>query len=243
MAERTEPLVVLEGVSRRFEYRGAEQLAVAAVDCAVFDRQWIALVGPSGSGKSTLLHLLGGLDSPSDGRICWPALGARATLRPRLISMIFQGPSLIPAFTVQQNVALPLVMIGSEQEQADTRAAAALSAFGVEHLGAKLPEEISGGQAQRVSIARAIVTQPRLVLADEPTGQLDSATARVVMDQLIHRLSETGAAMVLATHDRSLANRFDIRWTMQDGHLDSGLLAANPEPELLAARAGDEVLT
>ena len=243
MIELSEPLVVLDGVSRRFARRGAEQLAVSAVDCAVFDRQSIALVGPSGSGKSTLLHLLGGLDSPSDGTIRWPALGTCATLRPRLISMIFQGPSLVPAFTVLQNVALPLVMLGIEQDQADARASAALAAFGVDHLGSKLPEEISGGQAQRVSIARAMVTQPRLVLADELTGQLDSTTARVVMDQLIHQLGETGAAMVLATHDRSLANRFDIRWTMQDGHLDSGLVAANPEPELLAARAGDEVLT
>jgi putative ABC transport system ATP-binding protein/lipoprotein-releasing system ATP-binding protein len=219
MTDATEPLVELAHVSRWFVQEQASRPVLADISASVFPGQRIALVGPSGSGKSTLLHIMGGIDSPSEGEIRWPALGTRAALRPRWITHIFQWPSLLPAFSVLQNVALPLIMLGVEQELADARAHSCLTAFAVEHLESKLPEEISGGQAQRVSIARALVTQPRLVLADEPTGQLDSATARSVMDTLLEQLTASDAALVMATHDSALAARLPGQWSIRDGRL------------------------
>ncbi len=227
MTDLTDPLVELAHVSRWFGQDQSARPVLSDVSASVFAGQRIALVGPSGSGKSTLLHIMGGIDSPTDGEIRWPALGLRSTLRPRWISHIFQGPSLLPAFTVLQNASLPLIMLGVDPDLADARARDYLAVFGVDHLQSKLPEEISGGQAQRVSIARALVTQPRLVLADEPTGQLDSATAGLVMDTLVEQLYASGAAMVMATHDVVLAARLPGQWSIHDGYLLTESLASN----------------
>lgn len=216
------PLVTARTASRIYRAGAAAVAAVQDVTCAVMPGQRIALVGPSGSGKSTLLHLLGGLDSPSTGNVEWPGLGARTQLRPAKVVDVFQGPSLLDPLSVIENVKLPLVLIGMPDDTAGRRAAEMLERFDVADLASKLPEEISGGQAQRVSIARAFAVRPMLVLADEPTGQLDVATARSVFDAMLSLAAETNAAMIVSTHDQRVAMRLDETWVLRDGLLDTG---------------------
>jgi ABC-type lipoprotein export system ATPase subunit len=204
---------------------GAGECAVIALEGATFEisaSSRIALVGPSGSGKTTLLHLAAGLDLPSIGTVQWPALGDREHLRPRLIGMAFQGPSLIPPLTVVENVALPLLIAGDSESQAFEAARDMLERMSLIDVASSLPEEISGGQAQRASIARALVTRPSLLLADEPTGQQDSNASRHLMDSLLDYVDETGAALLVATHDNAVADLLSIRWSIDDGHLQAG---------------------
>src|SRR5437763_10146243 len=168
-----EPLVVARGLSKRF---GAGASSVTALREASFDvspGDRIALVGPSGSGKSTLLHLVAALEAPTSGTIEWPGLGPQAALRPGLVSFTFQGPSLMPPLTVLENVALPLLLLGTKESQAMQEAARTLQDLELNDVAGKLPEELSGGQGQRVAAARALVGSPKLILADEPTGQQD----------------------------------------------------------------------
>jgi len=215
-----DPLVVCRKVGREFAAaRGRLVHALHDVDCTVRPGARIALVGPSGSGKTTLLHLIGGLDRPTGGEVAWPGLGSREQLRPRMVGLVFQTPSLFPALTVAQNVALPLILAGEEEGD---ETSVLLEAFGLAELSNKLPEELSGGQAQRVAIARALVICPRLILADEPTGQLDSATAQQVFDHLLERLAGSDAALVVATHDQAVAARMDEQWIMVHGRLIDG---------------------
>jgi len=180
----------------------------------------IALVGPSGSGKSTLLHLMAGLDIPTSGVISWPALGARETLRPSKIGIVFQMPSLLPSLSVVENVEVPLLL---DHKGAPTARAAALEALARLDLAAladKLPDELSGGQAQRVAVARALAPRPPLLLADEPTGQLDHPTSRHLFDVLLAALAETPTALVVATHDRAIAERMTTVWRIHHGTLE-----------------------
>jgi len=202
-------------------------VAVHGADCEVRAGQCIAVSGPSGSGKSTLLHLLAGLDEPTMGTIEWPALGDRSCLRPGQVAVVFQGPSLLPPLDVVENVALPLVLGGVRDADARARAVDALALLGIDGLAHKLPEELSGGQAQRVAVARALVGRPRLLLADEPTGQLDHASAAIVVDALVHAAAHLGAALVLTTHDPLIANRLPDRWGMADGRLTQGHVACS----------------
>jgi ABC-type lipoprotein export system ATPase subunit len=218
----TEPLIVADGVSRTFRFGGVSVDALHNASCAVMRGQRIALTGPSGSGKSTLLRVLGGLDRPDRGRIEWPGLGKRAELRPSQIVDIFQGPSLLEPLSVIENVKLPLIIAGLADQAAAVAAANMLDRFEIGHLAEKLPEEISGGQAQRVSIARALVVRPALILADEPTGQLDAATAARVFQMLLSIAAESDAALIVSTHDLSLTRLLDDAWTMNDGTLDTG---------------------
>jgi ABC-type lipoprotein export system ATPase subunit len=192
---------------------------VRRATCAVYTENRIALMGPSGSGKSTLLHLLGGLDSPTTGNVRWPGLGPRECLRPGKIVDVFQGPSLLPALSVVENVRLPLLLQGLSEREARVSAEAVLDRFGVGHLRDKLPEEISGGQAQRVAIARALAGRPTLVLADE----LDSTSANEILTTFLDIIAELGAATIVATHDSRVAGRFSIAWHMNDGCLETGV--------------------
>lgn len=231
-------LVVAERVSREFQ-RDAIQgplHAVRDVTCAIAQGDRIALMGPSGSGKSSLLHLLGGLDQPSSGTVSWPALGDRSNLRPTRVVDIFQGPSLLTPLNVLDNVRLPMLMAGIESNEARDDARLALEAFQVGHLAEKLPEEISGGQAQRVSIARAIAVRPSLILADEPTGQLDSRTSADVLDALLRIADEMNAAIVVSTHDPGVAARLTTLWLMRDGVLDTSARASAPRPQQSRSR-------
>src|SRR5262249_3357911 len=160
----------------------------------------IALVGPSGSGKTSLLHLIAALDQPSGGVIEWPALGRAEDLRPGPVAFAFQGPSLLPPLTVAENVALPALLAADAPGPAAAAAASAMiERLGLSDVASKLPEEISGGQAQRAGVARALVGKPRLILADEPTGQLDRGSALQLMDVLLQHVEETKAALVVAT--------------------------------------------
>lgn len=215
-----EPLVVASRIGRDFPDGNAGRIAVLGdVDCTVASGARIALIGPSGSGKTTLLHILGGLDRPTSGLIEWPGLGRFEELRPRQIGFVFQSPSLFPALTAVQNVGLPMMLAG-ERGSADETAASLLAAFGLAELTDKLPEELSGGQAQRIAMVRALAIGPKLVLADEPTGQLDSVTAQLFFDTLLARLEGTGIALVVATHDEDIAARMATRWKMDHGRLN-----------------------
>lgn len=218
MTSATTPLVSCARLSRTFGKGATVVHAVRDVTCAIAPGQHIALVGTSGSGKSTLLHLLAGLDHPTSGSISWPALDG-APLRPGPVAVVFQAPSLLDPLDVVENVALPLLLIGTSAVDARAEAVRAIERLGLHDLGAKLPEELSGGQAQRVAVARALVAVPSLILADEPTGQLDSATAAAVTGALLDAADATGAALLIATHDPTVARRLDRQWTIADGHL------------------------
>ncbi|KUM24858.1 ABC transporter ATP-binding protein [Mesorhizobium loti] len=219
----SDTLVVGKGIGRSFQ-RGV--VALRDVHCTISAGARIAVVGPSGSGKTTLLHILGGLDRPTAGSIEWPGLGRIDELRPRRIGMMFQSPSLFPALTTLQNVGLPFMLAG-EHSTAGSTVKVLLESFGLGELADKLPEELSGGQSQRVAMVRALAMRPRLVLADEPTGQLDSITAQFSFDTVLEQLEGTDAALVVATHDEAVAARMATRWTMDHGRL----VSVWPRPE------------
>lgn len=205
-------LVECVDLARTYGTGAAAVVAVHGATCRIPPGARIALTGPSGSGKSTLLHLLGGLEDPTAGTITWPE-------RPS-VGIVFQGPSLLPALDVVENVALPLLLARHRPADATTHARRALARLGIDDLAGALPDELSGGQAQRVAIARVLATRPLLILADEPTGQLDRQSADRVMSVLSTTADEVGAALVVATHDPVVAARLTVRWTMRDGRLD-----------------------
>jgi ABC-type lipoprotein export system ATPase subunit len=214
-------LVRCQGVARTYGTGPMATVALQPVDCEVFAGQVIGLVGPSGSGKSTLLHLMAGLDDPTVGSVTWPAIGTRAQLRPRRVAVVFQGPSLLPPLTVLENVALPLVLGGMTDHEARDVARTALHTLDLAELADKLPEEISGGQAQRVAVARALAGKPSLILADEPTGQLDRTNGAAVVDVLLAASHHAGSALVISTHDLTVATRLTERWEMHSGQIDT----------------------
>ncbi len=215
------PDVLVRGdrVGKVYGQRGHETAAVAEASFEVGAGQSIALVGSSGSGKTTLLHLMAGIDTQTSGTMEWPSLGGRERLRPGPVAMAFQGPSLLAPLSVVENVALPLLLAGAREEDAQIDAWSMLDAMSITALAEKLPEELSGGQEQRVGLARALVSRPTLILADEPTGQLDHENAQALMDLLLGQTAATGATLVLATHDEAIAARLGARWLMSDGRL------------------------
>lgn len=212
-------LAECRGASRTYGRDQAATVALEPCDCVIERGQRIALTGPSGSGKSTLLHLIAGLDLPSRGEVLWPAIGPREALRPGPVAVVFQGPSLLPPLTVVENVALPLILAGRDPESATVSAANALELLHLTHVRDKLPEEISGGQAQRAAVARALAGEPSLVIADEPTGQLDRASAGEVVEALLATVDSSGAALLVATHDEMVAEAVGDRWEMHSGAL------------------------
>ncbi|MFE1961104.1 ABC transporter ATP-binding protein [Streptomyces sp. NPDC059479] len=217
MAGTGEPLVVCADAARTYGSGSGAVVAVHGASCTVAAGARIAVVGPSGSGKSTLLHLMAGLDRPTAGRITHPGLPEGPLARH--IGFVFQGPSLLPPLTAVENIALPLRIDGAEERDAEDRAVAALESLGLEALAAKLPDELSAGQAQRVAVARVLARRPRLILADEPTGQLDRHSAEQVMTVLLDAAGTLGAAVVVTTHDTRVAQALPTRWSMADGRL------------------------
>jgi ABC-type lipoprotein export system ATPase subunit len=214
----SETLIEAESVGRCYSQGGVSVAAIVSATFRVHEGDRVALVGRSGSGKSTLLHLMAGLDVPTSGTVRWPALGAAGTLLPGKISLVFQAPSLLEPLTVSENVALPLLMANAACDIA--RAVAdSLAAFGLEHLALKLPEELSGGQMQRVAMARALAGNPSVILADEPTGQLDQPTGSALLDALVAHLAGTQTALVVATHDPAVAGRMERVWQIEHGTL------------------------
>ena len=213
------PLVQADDVSKTFGSGERAVVAVHDLTRTVAPGSRIAVTGPSGSGKSTLVHLFAGLETPTTGTVSWPGLTTGQDRPAHQIGLVFQGPSLLPPLTVLENVALPLVLQGMAEAEAQQRGHDALRELDLDPLAAKLPEEISGGQAQRVAIARVLATKPRLIMADEPTGQLDHASAEHVVDVLIEAADRLGAALVIATHDLLVVQRLPIRWLVRDGNV------------------------
>jgi ABC-type lipoprotein export system ATPase subunit len=217
-----EVLVRGERVAKSFGAGKAKVQALAPADFEVFSGDRIALVGPSGSGKTTLLHLVSAIDTPTSGSMSWPGIGSARQLRPSCVTIAFQGPSLLPALSVRENVALPLLLGGDAEATADLEAESILARLGLDELADRLPEELSGGQAQRVALARALVVKPVLLLADEPTGQQDSVHGQALVHALLDLADQEAITVIVATHDESVAHRLDRRWVMESGRLSVG---------------------
>jgi ABC-type lipoprotein export system ATPase subunit len=215
---KEQTLLATNQLTRSFMQGGKTIEALKPATCTISAKASVAVMGASGSGKSTLLQLFAGLDRPTGGEICWPALGADEELRPGKIAMAFQGLSLVPFLSVAENVGLPLVVLGRNAD-ASTAALAELARVGLADLADRLPDELSGGQAQRVALARAMASQPELLLADEPTGQLDQATAHATIAMLVAWAEANGCALVVATHDANVAQTFGEVWAMDHGRL------------------------
>ncbi|MCC6848185.1 MAG: ABC transporter ATP-binding protein [Deltaproteobacteria bacterium] len=203
--------------------------ALRGVSLTVAGGELVAVVGPSGSGKSTLLHLLAGVDVPDAGRVVVAGAAlhalsedARAAIRRRTIGLVFQACNLVPLLTALENVALPLLLDGEPPRRARARALAALAAVGLAERAARTPDRLSGGEAQRVAVARALVADPPLVLADEPTGSLDAKSAEGVLT-LLRDATAGGTAIVLVTHDPRAAARADRVIRLVDGRIAAEL--------------------
>lgn len=221
-----EPVVLLENVSRIYRRGEKEVRAVLDASLEVRGGESLAVVGRSGSGKSTLLSLIGGIDVPTGGRVLFQGRDvsglsdrARSRLRNRSVGFVFQSFHLVPELTVAENVETPLLYSDIREEEWKSRVARALQDVGLTHREDHRPGELSGGEGQRAAIARALVCDPDLVLADEPTGNLDSATEAAIAD-LLFALPKAGRALVLVTHDSALAKRADRVVEMRDGRIE-----------------------
>ena len=207
-------MVTFEGVTRRFP---PDVTAVNEVTLRVRPGDRIALQGVSGSGKSSLLALMVGLDRPNAGTIAWPGL-KKGPLRPGQIGIAFQSACLLPSLNLAENLALPW-LIARYAGDPGRAVAEALDLVGLGDMADRLPSVLSGGQALRAGVARALVTRPRLVVADEPTGQLDGETGRALIGALLAWAEANGSALIVATHDAAVAARMDRHWQMSFGRL------------------------
>ena len=225
MSERDDgAALALAGVARRFRQGGVTLEVLRGVGLALRPGEAVALLGPSGSGKSTLLHIAGLLERPDDGEVvilgtACGSLGeaARTELRRAALGFVYQYHHLLPEFSALENVVLPQMIAGTARPAARVRAADLLAAVGLADRRRHRPAQLSGGEQQRVAIARALANRPRVLLADEPTGNLDHDTAERVFDQLLALVRETGLATLIATHNRELAHRMDRILTLQNG--------------------------
>jgi putative ABC transport system ATP-binding protein len=220
------PLYVLEGVERRYDRGGTTVHALRGVDITIDSGELLAVEGPSGSGKSTLLQLLGALDTPTAGRVAFDGQElAKARdktltgLRSEAIGFVFQQFNLIPTLTAAENVEVAMVPRTRSKADRAERVAALLAQVGLADRSDHLPSRLSGGEQQRVAIARALANGPRVVLADEPTGNLDSATAAEVVDLLAALCADHGVTVVLVTHDDEVASRARRRIRLRSGEV------------------------
>jgi len=220
------PALRAVAVSRTFSTPAGDVHAVADVSLEVQPGELVVLRGTSGSGKSTLLNVLGGIDEPTAGhvevageRLDTLDGAGRLRLRTTGIGYVLQSFGLVPVLSAAENVEVPLRLLRTEAAERDARVRAALAMVGLERHGHQRPYELSGGQQQRVGIARALVARPSILLADEPTGQLDSATAATVMDLLHDLVHREGVAAVVSTHDPALVARADRVLTLHDGRV------------------------
>lgn len=220
----TGALIRVEQLTKEYRIGGEVVHALAGVDLTVTEGEFVVLVGASGSGKSTMLHIIGGLDSPTSGRVVVDEQdlsragdGDLSRYRNQKIGFVFQTFNLHPTSSSLENVALPLVFSGVSKKQRLGRAAAALETVGMTPRAGHLPSQLSGGERQRVAIARALVTNPKIILADEPTGNLDSKTGSRIVELLQQLNREKGITMILVTHDIDIANLAPRVIHMRDG--------------------------
>jgi lipoprotein-releasing system ATP-binding protein len=221
----SDPLV-MEAVRRSYRTDAGVLDVLTSVDLALKAGEIVALVAPSGSGKSTLLHLAGLLDTPDGGRVMMDGRdagtlsdSARTAIRRDRIGFVYQFHHLLAEFTALENIVLPQMIAGVARRKAEVHASELLKAFGLGHRLKHLPGKLSGGEQQRVAIARALANSPGLLLADEPTGNLDTATADIVFNELLSAVRGQGVAALIATHNPELAARMDRRVTLRGGRL------------------------
>jgi putative ABC transport system ATP-binding protein len=224
--DRESPLVLLRDVRKVYREGGAERVVLRGVDLAIHRGELCVLIGRSGSGKSTLLNLIGGIDVPTAGEVVVDGVAlaragesARTLFRRRHVGFVFQFFNLIPTLTVEENLRLPLELNGRPGDQAGTQARTLLAEVGLADRGPAFPEELSGGEQQRVAVARALVHAPSLVLADEPTGNLDLETGRQVIHLLDRLTRRAGRTMVMATHSPEVVGLADRIFRLHDGRL------------------------
>ncbi|TDB63272.1 lipoprotein-releasing ABC transporter ATP-binding protein LolD [Photorhabdus khanii] len=228
-----QPLLLCNNLCKKYQEGQVLTEVLKNVTFAIKPGEMMAIVGSSGSGKSTLLHLLGGLDTPTSGEVLFKghslnkmSAKARAALRNHELGFIYQFHHLLPDFNAIENVAMPLLIGGKNRSQAQKKALEMLAAVGLEKRAHHRPSELSGGERQRVAIARALVNEPSLVLADEPTGNLDLRNADSVFELLSELNRQQGTAFLVVTHDLTLAGRLHRQVEMRDGYLQDKLTLA-----------------
>ena len=221
----SEAQIRLSGIERVFHLGDSEVHALSALNLAIAAGEYVAVMGPSGSGKSTLLNLLGLLDRPDAGRYFLEGRDVsalspeeQALVRSRRIGFVFQSFHLVPRLTAFDNIALPMMLAGVSPKEREVRVARALKDYGLEDRAGHRPEELSGGQRQRVAIARATIMEPAMILADEPTGNLDRATGDEVV-HLLEGLNSNGVTLIVVTHDPGIGSRARRQLLMEDGEL------------------------
>ena len=230
------PLIALAGIERVFQLGDSEVHALRRLDLAIGAGEYVAVMGPSGSGKSTLLNLLGLLDRPNAGTyrlegrdVTTLSAEEQARVRSERIGFVFQSFHLVPRLTAAENIALPMTLAGIAPAERAARVAQALQDFGLANRADHRPDQLSGGQRQRVAIARATIMQPAMILADEPTGNLDRATGDEVV-RLLEELNARGVTLIVVTHDAALGARARRQLAMEDGALQRDSAKARCAP-------------
>jgi lipoprotein-releasing system ATP-binding protein len=222
----TTAILKLAGLTRAFKQGEREITVLNGASAEIFPGEAVALVGPSGAGKSTLLHIAGLLESPDSGSVVIGGQDcakldddARTRIRRSEVGFIYQFHQLLPEFSALENVVLPQMILGMSRKKAEERATELLSALGLQNRVDHRPAQLSGGEQQRTAICRALANRPKLILADEPTGNLDPKTSELVFHELIGLFKREGVAALIATHNLELASRMDRVLRMEGGHL------------------------